>query len=183
MQLLASGYHAFKLMAEMIYSQSENKNIQIMNRRKNFLKILTVDGDVKVVKAKSTYEALVSKIINVVDAFIDASEPLLKENPKYRAGIEALKKSHNWEGEGNSRYDEYQGYIELIIENISNESAIKLIQFANDVNEILAAGGQLNLNKESFKAAQQLLESIIPDGENLMCSNLLLEDINLLAVC
>ena len=174
LQLLASGYHAFKIMAEMIYSQSENKNIQIINRRKNLLKILTVDGDIKVVKAKSAYEAIVDKLINIIDAFIDASEPLLKENPKYRAGVEALKKSHNWDGEGNTRYDEYHSYIELIIENISDEAAIKLLQFANDINEILASGGELNFNKKSLIAATQLLESIIPESETLVQSNILL---------
>jgi uncharacterized C2H2 Zn-finger protein len=174
LQLLASGYHAFKIMAEMIYSQSENKNIQIMNRRKNLLKILTVDGDIKVVKAKSAYEAIVDKLINIIDAFIDASEPLLKENPKYRTGVEALKKSHNWDGEGNTRYDEYHSYIELIIENISDEAAIKLLQFANDINEILASGGELNFNKKSLIAATQLLESIIPESETLVQSNILL---------
>jgi hypothetical protein len=174
LQLLASGYHAFKIMAEMIYSQSENNNIQIMNRRKNLLKILTVDGDIKVVKAKSAYEAIVDKLINIIDAFIDASEPLLKENPKYRAGVEALKKSHNWDGEGNTRYDEYHSYIELIIENISDEAAIKLLQFANDVNEILASGGELDFNRKSLIAATQLLESIIPESESLVQSNILL---------
>ena len=174
--LLASGYHAFKKLLDIIYAEPENKNIHIINRKKDYVKILTVDGKVKVVSAATAYDLLIDKLIDIIDAFIDASEPLIKANPKYKAGIDALRKSHNWDGEGNSRYPEYRKYIELIVENIGRESAINLIRFENDIRQILLNGGPINFNTQSLHEAELLMEKILSEGAHLIKPELLLNE-------
>ena len=166
--LLASGYHAFKKLLDIIYAQPENKNIHIINRKKDYVKILTVDGAVKVVSAATAYDMLIDKLIDIIDAFIDASEPLIKANPIYKAGIDALRKSHNWDGEGNSRYNEYRKYIELIVENIGRQAAINLIRFENDIRQILVNGGQLNFNTQSLRDAELLMDQILAGGSSII---------------
>ncbi len=163
--LLASGYHAFKTLLDLIYANTENMNIHIINRKKNYVKILTVEGEVKVVSASTAYDMITDKLIDIIDSFIDASEPLIKAHPMYKAGIEALKKSHNWEGEGNNRYPEYRRYIELIVENIGKKSAINLIRFENDIQQILKNGGIVNFNKDTLIVAEVLMTQMIQDDD------------------
>lgn len=163
--LLASGYHAFKTLLDLIYANTENMNIHIINRKKNYVKILTVEGEVKVVSASTAYDMITDKLIDIIDSFIDASEPLIKAHPMYKAGIEALKKSHNWEGEGNNRYSEYRRYIELIVENIGKKSAINLIRFENDIQQILKNGGIVNFNKDTLIVAEVLMTQMIQDDD------------------
>ena len=150
--IVASGYNAVNTLIDIVYSQPENNNIQIINRRKNFVRTIDANGEIIIIRFNEACEKLAYKFLNKTDELMDKnSAKIIAKNPGLATGVRVYEQSNNWFGEsGNDRYPEYESHIGMKIENISRKSDINLIRFQNETKKLLLSGGTLNFNKDSL---------------------------------
>jgi len=150
--IVASGYNAVNTLIDIVYSQPENNNIQIINRRKNFVRTIDANGEIIIIRFNEACEKLAYKFLNKTDELMDKnSAKIIAKNPGFAKGVLVYEQSNNWFGEsGNERYADYESHIGMKIENISRKSDINLIRFQNETKNLLLSGGTLNFNKDSL---------------------------------
>ena len=132
-----SGLNAFMELIKVIYSDSQNHNVALYNKREKLVKYLNSNGEIEITTMQKMLDLLVQNNIDVLDKFLDDKDITIRKT--YKSVIDKLKFIHEQDGD-NPYFPKYVEALRLILLNISKSALEKIADFeqaiTKDLNEI-----------------------------------------------
>jgi hypothetical protein len=132
-----SGLNAFMELIKVIYSNSQNHNVALYNKREKLVKYLNSNGEIEITTMQKMLDLLVQNNIDVLDKFLDDKDITIRKT--YKSVIDKLKFIHEQDGD-NPYFPKYVEALRLILLNISKSALEKIADFeqaiTKDLNEL-----------------------------------------------
>ena len=147
-----AGLNAFMEYIKAIYSNKDNHNVSIYNKRDKLVKYISANGNVEITTLNKILDMLVMNNIDGLDMFLDRKDISIRQS--YKNIIDKLKFIH--EQDGNNPYlEKYIKELYLIILNISQSALSKITELenmlANTSNDLLLNKEGLQIPRTNFR--------------------------------
>jgi hypothetical protein len=126
-----NGLNAFMEYIKAVYSNTENHNVTIYNKRDKLVKYISANGNIEITTLNKILDMLVMNNIDGLDVFLDRKDISIKKS--YKNIIDKLKFIHEQDGD-NPYLETYIRELYLIILNISTSALTKITALEKALN-------------------------------------------------
>jgi len=146
------GLNAFIAYIKEVYSNKDNHNVGLFNKRDKLVKYIAANGNVEITTLQKMLDMLVMNNIDGLDMFLDRKDISIRKS--YKNIIDKLKFIHEQDGD-NPYLEKYIKELYLIILNISQSALGKITELenalANTSNELALAKSGLVIPRTDFR--------------------------------